>query len=90
VYTRQPAIFKFLEGVINNNSENCQSSNPDSSKKMLCGYRVMEQIAPVIKDFPVKTDETGDLVSNDYVAALQQVRSWFAANPNYSLNSETY
>lgn len=90
VYTRQAQIFDFLEGVINSEAENCQSANPDSGKKILCGYRVMEQLAPVIKDFPVKIDESGDLAVSDYPAALQQVRAWFAANDSYSILSDSF
>jgi hypothetical protein len=90
VYTRQPRIFDFLEEIINSDVKNCHSSDPDSEKMILCGYRVMEHIAPAIKDFPVKTNESGDLNVSDYNAALAQVRSWFASNEAYALNMNTY
>jgi hypothetical protein len=90
VYTRQPAVFEYLETVINSDDENCQSSNPDSSKKMLCGYRVMESVAAYIKGFPVKTDESGDLLAKDYKQALKDVRVWFAANPQYTISTDLF
>jgi hypothetical protein len=90
VYTRQPQIFDFLEKIINSDEQNCHSSNPDSEKKILCGYRVMEQIAPAIKDFPVKTNESGDLNVSEYGAALLKVRTWLASNSDYAMNVDIY
>jgi hypothetical protein len=90
IYTRQPRLFKFLEGIINSDAQTCESQNPDSDKKTLCAYRVMEQIAPVVKNFPVQTDVSGDLSVSDYPAALRQVRSWLASNPSYSLVTDKY
>ena len=90
VYTRQPVIFEYLEGIVNSDDANCTSANPDSNKKMLCGYRVLEHIAPAIRDFPLSANESGDLNVSDYESALQQARSWFALNQTYALVSETY
>lgn len=90
IYTRHPEIFDFLETIINNDVAGCQSSNPDSDKKILCGYRVIEQVAPVIKDFPLKVDESGDLIVSDYKMALKQVRSWLTTNDNYTILTDTY
>jgi hypothetical protein len=50
----------------------------------------MEQVAPVIKDFPVKADESGDLDVSNYAAALQQVRGWFVANTSYQILTDIY
>ncbi len=90
VYTRQKEIFRYLEQIINSDKADCQSANPDSNQKILCGYRVMEYIAPAIHNFPVKTDETGDLVTKDYANALTTVRSWLTQNPGYTISRDSY
>lgn len=90
VYTRQPPIFKFLERIINSDEANCLSANPDSEVKILCGYRVMEYVASAIKSFPVQVDESGDLVVSNYKKALEDVRQWLKANPNYEILSASY
>jgi hypothetical protein len=90
IYTRQPEIFEFLEKIINSDAQNCQSDNPDSNKKILCGYRVMGQIAPVIDNFPLKTDDSGELIVSDYALALREVREWFASNDSYNLKTNIY
>jgi hypothetical protein len=90
VYTRQSRIFEFLEGIINSDEQNCHTADPDSEKKILCGYRVMEQIAPAIANFPVKITESGDVDVSEYATALQRVRTWFASNNSYQFNLETY
>jgi hypothetical protein len=90
VYTKQKVIFDYLVSVINLDTPTCQSANPDSNAKILCGYRVMEEIAPAIKSYPVAVDDFGDLKVTDYEKALVDVRQWFAANPNYEINSNIY
>jgi hypothetical protein len=90
VYTRQKEIFKYLEQLINSDETNCQSANPDANQKILCGYRVMEYIAPAIQSFPLKVDDTGDLDIDDYSAALLTVRTWLRQNPGYVIISETF
>lgn len=90
VYTRQKEIFRYLEQIINSDKADCQSANPDSNQKILCGYRVMEYIAPAIINFPVEADDAGDLVTNDYAAALTTVRRWLAQNPGYTISKDSY
>jgi hypothetical protein len=90
VYTRQPEIFKYLETIINSNQENCQSADPDSNKKIICGYRVMEHIATAIENYPVPVDESGELVTNDYEASLNTVRAWLAQHRSYTIRTDLY
>lgn len=90
VYTRQPAIYEYLEGIIQSEETNCLSANPDASDRILCGYRVMEYLAPVIVDYPLPIDEFGELMVDDYAAALIEVRDWLAANDSYVISSEGY
>jgi hypothetical protein len=90
VYTRQKDIFKFLEGIVNSDQPACQSADPDSNKRTICGYRVMEAMAPAIQDFPLTVDESGNLETNDYQAALASVRTWLAQNPTYTLRKDNF
>lgn len=90
VYTRQKTIFQFLEGIIASDTEDCRSANPDSNAQILCGYRVMEYLAPAIEGFPITVDEFGDVEIDDYQQALLDVRSWFQANPNYTVLKDSF
>ena len=44
---------------------------------MTCAYRVMELLAPVIKDYPVAVGVDGGVVSENYPQALETTRAWF-------------
>jgi hypothetical protein len=90
IYTRQKDIFKFLENIVNSDQPACQSADPDSNKKTICAYRVMEAMAPAIQNFPLIVDEFGNLETNDYQAALTTVRTWLAQNPNYILRKDNF
>lgn len=90
IYTRQLPVFEFLESIIQSDELNCQSANPDSDAKILCGYRVLEYIAYAIIDFPVSVDKYGVAEIDDYENTLLNIRSWFEANPAYQLNTDTY
>jgi len=50
----------------------------------------MEAIAPAIKNFPIATDEFGELMVDDYKQALQDLRIWLEENETYALNKEIY
>ena len=90
IYTRQQPVFEFIEGIINSEELNCQSADPDSNAKILCGYRVLEYIAYAIDNFPIAVDDYGVAIINDYESALAEVRKWFADNPNYQLKNDIY
>ena len=85
VYTRQKPIIDFLVEVIQSDELNCYSANPNSDGKILCGYRVMEYLAPIIVDFPIPLDEFGEPDIKDYRAALEEVRAWFDMHPDYEI-----
>ena len=85
VYTRQKPIIDFLVEVIQSDELNCYSANPNSDGKILCGYRVMEYLAPIIVDFPIPLDEFGEPDIKDYRAALEEVRAWFDKHPDYEI-----
>ncbi len=88
VYTRQKPIIDFLVEVIQSDELNCYSANPNSDGKILCGYRVMEYLAPIIVDFPIPLDEFGEPDITDYRIALEEVRVWFDMHPDYEIRVE--
>jgi hypothetical protein len=90
VYTKQPKIFEFLETQIQSDEANCSVANPDSNQRITCAYRIMEAIALAIQDFPIPTDEFGELEVDDYQQALLDLRKWFSGNETYTFNSEVY
>ena len=90
IYTRQQPVFEFIEGIINSEELNCQSADPDSNAKILCGYRVLEYIAYAIDNFPIAVDDYGVAIINNYENALSEVRRWFVDNPNYQLKKDIY
>jgi hypothetical protein len=91
VYTRHPRMFEFLVSVLMSDEKLCTSSNPDSGANILCGYRVMEYLAPVIKGYPLKLHPSGDIDTDDYHRALLTVRNWFAErNGNYEILTDTF
>jgi hypothetical protein len=85
VYTRQRQAFNYLIEVIKSDEKKCMSADPENPEPMNCGYRVLELIAPVIKDFPLKVDSSGDLEVKEYAVALRQVRKWLEKNPDYEI-----
>jgi len=78
IYTRQQRMFEFLITALNSDEKLCTSSNPDSEVSILCGYRIMEYFAPIIKGYPLKQLPSGDIDTKDYNKALLTVRDWFA------------
>ncbi|ADR22190.1 hypothetical protein MATR_01700 [Marivirga tractuosa] len=90
VYTRQPTIFEFLETQIQSNEANCSVPNPNSNQKITCAYRIMEALPHAIEDFPIPTDEFGELMVSDYEKALQDLRRWFNENESYDFNNKVY
>ncbi|MDA3891172.1 MAG: hypothetical protein PF517_05855 [Salinivirgaceae bacterium] len=90
IYTRQKPAIDYCIAIINEKESNCSSPNAESSAKMVCGYRVMELIAPVIVDFPLVTDASGTVVTNSYPQALEQTRKWFEENPGFEINTTTF
>jgi len=91
IYTRQKELTDYLVSILYTEKKNCSSPNPESSRQIHCGYRIMEMLAPVVKDFPLKTDVAGEIVADDYNKALDKTRSWFNKHKNdYQLLHETF
>ena len=85
VYTRQKAAIDYLITIVQSNEKNCESADPEAEENILCGYRVLELLAPVIEDFPLTVDESGDLAVSDYPKALQEAREWLKEHGDYEV-----
>lgn len=82
---RKEAIDVLVEALFSDETL-CSSPNPNSESKIVCGYRVMELLSPVVEGFPLKILPSGDLDVKDYKKALAEVREWFRkVGSDYSL-----
>jgi hypothetical protein len=90
IYTRAKPVFDYLLEALNNDAKNCQSASADSDANIPCAYRVMEMLAPAVVGYPLKQDVSGDIVTDNYEVALQTVRKWFKAHPDYKLVKEKF
>lgn len=90
VYTRRPEAVAYLVEALNSDAKNCESANSDSNERIPCAYRIMEMLAPVIENYPLKQNATGDIETNDYPAALQKVREWLKVNKGYKILKDRF
>ncbi len=91
IYTRQRKAFDYLVKELFNNNKNCHSPNPDVSTEMVCGYRIMEMLAPVIKNYPLAVTASGSILTKSYDSALETVRKWFTKQADtYEIISDTF
>jgi hypothetical protein len=91
LYTRSPQAVDFAVSILNSDQKACYPANPDATDKILCGYRIMEMLAPLIEDFPLQAGPSGDLLTEDYPKALKQCRSWLAQHRGtYKIRKDFY
>jgi hypothetical protein len=84
IYTRRPEALEYLINVLRSDAKNC-TSTAENETPITCGYRIMEQLASVIEDFPIKLEASGDLQTNDYAIALTAVRHWLNTHKTYKI-----
>jgi PBS lyase HEAT-like repeat len=90
IYTRRPEAISYLVEALNSDAKNCESANSDNPERIPCAYRIMEMLAPVIENYPLKQNASGDIETNDYPAALQKVREWLKINKGYKILRDGY
>jgi hypothetical protein len=90
IYTRQRMAIDFCVDLINKDEKLCHSLNPDNSESIICGYRVLEMLVPIVINIPASVDSQGNLISNDYSSMLKSVRQWFLANKGYEIRRNTF
>ncbi len=90
-YTRSKEAVDYMIEVLNSDLKDCFSTNPDNPVQISCAYRVIEFLAPIIMDFPLKTDKDGELEVDDYEKALTACRKWFKKHlGNYEIDRERF
>ncbi len=85
IYTRQKQAIDVCVKILQDDGCKCASGNPDVDAKILCGYRIMELLAPIIKDYPYKPSISGMIEADNYEEALHVVREWLSDNKEYEI-----
>ncbi|MCT4613628.1 MAG: hypothetical protein N4A49_01985 [Marinifilaceae bacterium] len=85
VYTLNKSIYDYLVEIIYSDEKNCKPSNAEMDTKINCAYRILEYISPHIKNFPLKVNHSGDIITNDYIEALDIAREWLANNQDFEI-----
>ncbi|MCD9017602.1 hypothetical protein [Parachryseolinea silvisoli] len=89
-YSRRQEAIAYMVEALNSDDKNCLSADAEKEEAIPCGYRIMEQLAPVIDGYPLELDKSGDIKTKDYVAALKTVREWFVKHPDYKILRDRY
>jgi hypothetical protein len=89
-YTRHPEAIAYMVEAMQSDEKNCLTADAEKEESIPCGYRIMEQLAPVVDGYPLQLDESGDLKTKDYVEALKTVREWFVKHPDYKILRDKY
>lgn len=90
-YISQQKSFDVLIEAILSDEASCSSLNPNSDFKIICAYRVLELLAPRLKNFSINLLPSGDLNVTDYSNALENARKWLSENRNqYQINTEIF
>lgn len=90
IYTRQRDLLDVCIKILYNDEKLCHSLNPDISESVLCGYRVLEMLAPVIDGIPVTVDSYGLSNFTNYEDQLLQVRLWFTNHADYKIKNDEF
>jgi hypothetical protein len=90
IYTRQPEAIEYLVEVLKSDAKDCMSADAERETAILCGYRIMEQLAPIIAGYPLNLDESGDILTNDYPKALSTVRQWFQSHKTFKILNDRF
>ncbi|NUN99244.1 MAG: hypothetical protein HUU01_01375 [Saprospiraceae bacterium] len=91
IYTRRKEVTDYLLELLQKEDRNCTPADAETPGVINCAYRILEYLAPAIRDFPLKLEASGNLATDNYVKALQLVRAWIAERKDhYDLNRTTY
>lgn len=90
IYTRDREAIQYMVELLHSDGKYCLAADAERETPIPCGYRIMEQLAPVIKNYPLEPDESGDIKTTDYLAALASVRYWFTKNRDFEIERDRY
>lgn len=89
-YIRQPVALDYMLQEILSDEKKCKSSNPDAEENIICAFKIMELVAPVIEEFPVKLTSYGELNIENYDDTLLKVRVWIKDQHKYTVILNIY
>jgi hypothetical protein len=89
-YTRRREAVAYLLETLHSDAATCESADPERPVPIPCAYRVMEMLAPVIQDFPLRLGAGGDVETENYAKALEKVRVWFLARSGYKILNDRF
>lgn len=89
-YIKQKEAVGYLVSELYIDEQNCRAANPMSSARITCAYRIMELLAPVVKNYPYKIKYGTQLEAPSYDKALEDIRKWFKENPDYEILREGF
>jgi hypothetical protein len=90
LYTRQKAAVDYCVALLYSDEKRCRSANPNAPEAILCAYRIIELLAPVILDFPISVNPAIGLASDSYPETLQLAREWLKAHPDYRIRTDNF
>jgi hypothetical protein len=90
IFTRNRELIALVVKAVYSDEELCYPPDAEQNLRIRCAYRIIEQLAPVIRDFPLKLDAYGDLVANDYYQALDSARKWLTKHPDFEIITDTF
>lgn len=91
VYVRQKQVFDLLLEAIVNDLETCSPADAEISGQISCSYRIIELVAPFIKNFPLEVDEFGEIIIDNYPESLKIAQQWIVAHrADYELDHTKY
>jgi hypothetical protein len=90
LYMRCPESLNFMLHEVLSDDKKCRSPNPDKEQPVICAFKIIELLAPVIEDFPVNLTAYGELDTENYDTTLVSVREWTMKHPNFSIITTIY
>jgi hypothetical protein len=80
LFTRQSEALSFILDLILSDENFCFSPDPSSSRKIPCAFHLMELIAPLVENFPLRLDPDGSIICPSNDEALSITREWIRTN----------
>lgn len=91
LYTRNKSLIQFLLDAVLKDDKKCSGGQGDGETPVICAYGLVEQLAPVIKNFPGALNARGEIVEKDRAKMLNTVRIWIKSNrETFEVEAERY
>lgn len=89
VYIRQKEALQYMLDAVLSDQKSCTSPNPDSDADIICAFKIIEIVGPVISNFPLPY-ENGEVIMENYDKALLTVREWIESKPELEIIKNIY